>query len=397
MGFDQYHEPPEELPAATRTFARLCASLTEEAEAIGWYEQRLAVETDPEALAIMRDAQGEEFKHFSMDLEFLLRRTPAWREIAQGILFQAGDIVEHGEEAEAEAFEGDGAGSRRRVRGRLARDRQPEGSVAMNHLLRAHAPISDAGWKLLDEEARERLTPALAARKLVDFSGPHGWEHSATNLGRTTPLGSAAGRGRLGSAAACPAARRAARRLRALARGAARRRSRRRRHRPRGARQGRPPDRDRRERGRLPRLARRDHGHRGGLAPRADPARRDGGRLPAPSRERRRAAAVQRHRRRRTVSRSGASSTAAWSRPPSTAAIRCSSTCARSSKDRSSGRPAWTARWSLSLRGGDFVFESGQDLSIGYDSHDADVVRLYLEESFSFHVATPEAAVTLKP
>ena len=59
----------------------------------------------------MRDAQGEEFKHFSMDLEFLLRRTPPWREVAQGILFQPGDIVEHGEEAEAEALEGDGAGA----------------------------------------------------------------------------------------------------------------------------------------------------------------------------------------------------------------------------------------------------------------------------------------------
>ena len=92
MGFDQYHEPPEELPAATRTFARLCASLTEEAEAIGWYAQRLALETDPEASAVMRDALGEEYKHFSMDLEFLLRRTPAWREVAQGILFRAGDI-----------------------------------------------------------------------------------------------------------------------------------------------------------------------------------------------------------------------------------------------------------------------------------------------------------------
>ena len=41
MGFDQYHEPPDELPAPTRTFARLCASLTEEAEAIGWYAQRI--------------------------------------------------------------------------------------------------------------------------------------------------------------------------------------------------------------------------------------------------------------------------------------------------------------------------------------------------------------------
>src|SRR3954447_18937000 len=58
----------------------------------------------------------------------------------------------------------------------------------MNHLLRSLAPISDAGWSLLDEEARERLSPALAARKLVDFSGPHGWGYSATNLGRPSPL-----------------------------------------------------------------------------------------------------------------------------------------------------------------------------------------------------------------
>jgi hypothetical protein len=105
MGFDQYHEPADELTPETRTFARLCASLTEEAEAIDWYQQRLSVEPDREARAIMRDAQGEEFKHFSMDLEFLLRRTPLWREIAEGILFQEGDIVEHGEESEEEAGE----------------------------------------------------------------------------------------------------------------------------------------------------------------------------------------------------------------------------------------------------------------------------------------------------
>jgi hypothetical protein len=107
VGFDQYHEPAEELSAETRTFARLCASLTEEAEAIGWYQQRLSVEPDEEARAIMHDAQGEEFKHFCMDLEFLLRRTPLWREIARGILFQEGDIVEHGEAAEEEATEGE--------------------------------------------------------------------------------------------------------------------------------------------------------------------------------------------------------------------------------------------------------------------------------------------------
>ena len=106
MPTDQYHEPPNELSAEVRTFARLCTSLTEEAEAIGWYQQRLALESDREARAIMADAQGEEFKHFCMDLEFLLRRVPPWREIAQGILFQDGDIVEHGEAAEEAAVEG---------------------------------------------------------------------------------------------------------------------------------------------------------------------------------------------------------------------------------------------------------------------------------------------------
>jgi hypothetical protein len=106
MPTDQYHEPPNELPEEVRTFARLCTSLTEEAEAIGWYQQRLALETDRDARAIMADAQGEEFKHFCMDLEFLLRRVPLWREIAQGILFQEGDIVEHGEAAEEAAVEG---------------------------------------------------------------------------------------------------------------------------------------------------------------------------------------------------------------------------------------------------------------------------------------------------
>ena len=49
----------------------------------------------------------------------------------------------------------------------------------------------------------------------------------------------------------------------------------------------------------------------------------------------------------------------------------------------------------LSMRGGDFRYASGQDLSIGYDRHDADSVHFYLEESFSFLVATPEAAVAL--
>lgn len=50
----------------------------------------------------------------------------------------------------------------------------------------------------------------------------------------------------------------------------------------------------------------------------------------------------------------------------------------------------------LSQRGGDFLFESGRDLSLGYDSHTADTVHLYLIESFTFRVATPEAAVAIR-
>ena len=76
MSFDQYHEPPEELSAETRTFARMITSLIEEAEAIGWYEQRLSLEKDRQARAIMKNAQHEEMKHFGMNLEFLLRKKP---------------------------------------------------------------------------------------------------------------------------------------------------------------------------------------------------------------------------------------------------------------------------------------------------------------------------------
>lgn len=68
MGFDQYHEPPEEI----RTFARMITSLSEEA---GWYEQRMSVEKEKDAKAIMANAQEEEFKHFGMNLDFCCTRT----------------------------------------------------------------------------------------------------------------------------------------------------------------------------------------------------------------------------------------------------------------------------------------------------------------------------------
>ncbi len=103
MSFQQYHEPPQELSDSTRTFARMIVSLTEEADAINWYEQRISVEKDKAAQAIMRDAQEEEFKHFGMDLEFLLRQKPKWKAMLEGILFKHGDIVENAEKAEKAA------------------------------------------------------------------------------------------------------------------------------------------------------------------------------------------------------------------------------------------------------------------------------------------------------
>ena len=100
MSFDHYHEPPHELSDETRTFARMMLSLIEEAQAIDWYEQRISVEKDAEAKAIMENAQQEEFKHFGMDLEFLLRKKTEWRTILKAILFTDGDIVKQGKAGE---------------------------------------------------------------------------------------------------------------------------------------------------------------------------------------------------------------------------------------------------------------------------------------------------------
>jgi hypothetical protein len=106
LGFQQYHEPAGELSQETRSFARIITSLAEEAEAISWYEQRIAVEKDDEARAIMQNSQEEEFKHFGMDLEYLLRRKAKWRAALQTILFMPGSIValgKRGEQAEDKA------------------------------------------------------------------------------------------------------------------------------------------------------------------------------------------------------------------------------------------------------------------------------------------------------
>jgi uncharacterized linocin/CFP29 family protein len=265
----------------------------------------------------------------------------------------------------------------------------------MNHLLRPLAPISDAGWTMLDDEARERLVPALAARKVVDFSGPHGWEYSATNLGRTTSLGPAP----------CPGVMGAQRRvlpvvelrasftvalaeLRAADRGA--------------------EDADLEE---LDRAA-----HQLAVAENKivfhgwEPASIRGiaelsPHEPIPLGQnaddypRRVAAAVER------LLHNGVEGPYAlalggeqYKRVAETAehgGYPLLDHLRKILQGPIVWAPGVAGAVVLSTRGGDFLLECGQDLAIGYESHDGEVVRLYLEESVSFRVATPEAAFTL--
>lgn len=100
MGFNQYHEPVEELGPEIRSFARMIVSMGEEAEAINWYTQRLAVEKDQEARAILNAAMDEEYLHFSMDLAWLTRRNPKWKLALEKILFAEGDLTKAAEVAE---------------------------------------------------------------------------------------------------------------------------------------------------------------------------------------------------------------------------------------------------------------------------------------------------------
>lgn len=58
----------------------------------------------------------------------------------------------------------------------------------MNELLRDHAPIAAEAWKEIDAEAKRTLTTLLAARRLVDFKGPLGWNCSSISTGRTRTL-----------------------------------------------------------------------------------------------------------------------------------------------------------------------------------------------------------------
>jgi uncharacterized linocin/CFP29 family protein len=266
----------------------------------------------------------------------------------------------------------------------------------MSHLLRSHAPISDAGWQLLDGEARERLSPALGARKLVDFKGPLGWDHSATNLGRTRAMPDAPAEGVSGlqrSVLPLVELRADFELTRAELRDA-----------DRGA--------DDIDLAPLDKAAHQIalaentavfHGWHGaiqgigeasphklaamGSDPNGYPTRVAGAveRLLCEGIAGPYGMALGREQYRLVVE------TAEHGGYPLLEHLR------KILDGPLVWAPGVNGAVVVSMRGGDFVFESGQDLSIGYDSNDGDAVRLYLEESFSFHVATPEAAVALGP
>jgi uncharacterized linocin/CFP29 family protein len=267
----------------------------------------------------------------------------------------------------------------------------------VSHLLREHAPITEASWSLIDDEARERLTPALAARKLVDFDGPLGWEHSATNLGRSRALadapvdGVAAEQRRVLAVVELRAPFSLARsELRDADRGA-----------------------DDVDLAPLDEAARRIataenravfHGWgAAGITGIAEASTHDAitlgddcGRYPAHV-----ARAVE------ALLHMGIDGPYGLALGPE-AYTRVLETSEHGGypllehlRKIIGGPLVWAPGVDgavvVTQRAGHFLFEAGEDLSIGYDSHDADVVELYLVESFTFRVATPEAAVTLAP
>lgn len=265
----------------------------------------------------------------------------------------------------------------------------------MNHLLRSVAPISDAGWELLDDEATQRLAPALAARRLVDFSGPHGWEHSGTSLGRVGEIadgpveGVSAHQRRVLPLVELRAGFSVSRaELRAADRGAA-------------------------DAGlesldeAAQRIARAEnsavcHGFEAaGIAGITQAASH------TPIEMSQDFDAYPRHAAKavEVLLEAGIGGPYALALGPVcyTGVIETTEHGGHLVFDHLRRildgpivrAPGVEGALVLSMRGGDFLFESGQDLSIGYDSHDSETVRLYLEESFSFRVATDEAAVAL--
>jgi uncharacterized linocin/CFP29 family protein len=267
----------------------------------------------------------------------------------------------------------------------------------LSHLLREYAPVTEAGWAQLDSEARDRLTPALAARRLVDFAGPNGWEHSATNLGRTenisdTPEADVAARRRLVLGLVELRVRFSVARseLEDIDRGAE------------------DIDYDELDQA-AQRIARAEnaavfHGWGAAGITGIIEASTHGPIALGEDCERYPRHVAKALDALRTVGVDGPYGLALGPEAH-TRVLEFSEhggyPLLEHVREIVGGPIVWAPAVAggavVSMRGGDFLFDSGEDLSIGYESHDADVVRLYLEESFSFRVVTPDAAVALEP
>jgi uncharacterized linocin/CFP29 family protein len=266
-----------------------------------------------------------------------------------------------------------------------------------NHLLRGHAPITDAGWKLIDEEARERLLPGLATRRLVDFSGPHGWELSATNLGRVERANVSEQKGvEANRRVVLPLIELRSRftvsreELRAGDRGA--------------------EDVDFAS---LDAAAQRIVDAENTAVFHAWPkAGIEGITASSPHKPIVRGKSFDDYpgcvaRAVELLLRNGIEGPygIALGREDYTSVVETGEHGGYPLLDHlrkiAKGPIVWApgvvGAVVLSMRGGDFEFNSGQDLSVGYESHDADAVSLYIEESYSFRVLTPEAAVAIAP
>jgi uncharacterized linocin/CFP29 family protein len=267
----------------------------------------------------------------------------------------------------------------------------------MNHLLRELAPITDEGWNAIEETARATVERFLAARRLVDFEGPHGWHYSASSAGRiekkaaTQPVPGAHLRVRkVASAVELRVPFRVARmEIEAVDRGAS------------------DPDFDDLEEA-ARRLAHAENqtvfegvkaaNITGIIAASAHPPiALDAGFETYP---RSVAWAVERLRE------IGVNGPYALALGPAeyTGVVETTEqggAVARHLERLLDGGPiVWGPGLDgglvVSLRGGDFVFDSGEDVSIGYSHHDEEYVHLYFEESFTFRVNEPRAAIVLK-
>ncbi|TAK69452.1 MAG: bacteriocin [Actinomycetota bacterium] len=262
------------------------------------------------------------------------------------------------------------------------------------HLLRGHAPITAAGWSAIDDEARARLVPRLAVRRLVDFAGPHGWTFSSVGLGQVRSLPAAQDGVRAAVRVVAPAVelrvafsvRRAT--LDDIDRGAN------------------APDLEEIDvaaermalaENRAVLLGWAEAGVTGIVRASSQPPVS----LGASPQEYPVAVATAVNQ----LQDSGIGGPYALAVDPAgytsiTESTESGGYLLDKHLERILGgpvvrTPGLTGGVVLSQRGGDFRFDSGQDLSVGYSGHDVDAVQLYLEQSFAFRVTEPAAAVAL--